>query len=99
MVKTMSNINMAISPRGNIFSFYFFFFTFFSLLFLTPAPPYCVWRLIIDKKNILYFVWNNIVLAKNKKEERTYNINSYLNLLSKERMRRDHEQHPYRSSR
>ena len=75
----MSNINTAKSPWALL---YFFVVSFFSLKREREEPPYCRWNFIIDMVRTFNFVWNNSILAKNKKEERTIIRHLYLNLFS-----------------
>lgn len=87
ILRTLTNINTArllMSKLNFIFSFFPFFSFFFRFLLITsnttPPPPYFVWNFGKDKKDIISFVWNNIVPAKRKKEVRQHNVNLYLNL-------------------
>jgi len=70
----------AISPMGEIklfFTFFYFIIISFFYKYRTPPPPYFVWRFRIDIVKLFYFIWNNIVSSKNKKEETTYILNPF----------------------
>jgi len=61
---------------------FFFVYSFFKLFLQErERPVYFVWNYILDTVKIKNFHCNNIIYAKNKKEEKTYNINLYLNPL------------------
>jgi len=71
-------------PLGVFFSFFYFFFvnTFFNCFFKTRGYPLNSTRTqnYRYKKSSTENVPGNIVSAKNKKEEKNYNIKSYLNI-------------------
>jgi hypothetical protein len=81
----MININTAKNPRvllNSFFSFLFFRLRFFFVyIYNTQRPHRFHWNFHKSIANSYIRTWNNIVSSKNKKEERTYNINHYLNLL------------------
>jgi len=76
---TMSNI--VAKPHG---VFFFLFFLKFKLFFLflqeRERPVGGEWNFPIDIVKICLTLMENIVSTKNKKEEKTYNFNLYLNL-------------------
>ena len=78
------NCVMAKTPRGCLFfSFLFFFFRyhFFSLYRETPVPLHFHSNYNLDKKKYKYFMWNNSILTKFIKEERTLILNPYIKLV------------------
>lgn len=92
----MINLSMthfvAKPPWGFSFLFCFFFnsFLFFNYILITVGfnkeiqdPLHFHWNSQQYNTNILYFLWNNIVLSNNKKEGSNIILNLYLKLSKK----------------
>ena len=79
VINIMTQVNMAIPPWGNTFSF-FLFFKKNNDKEKREEPLRGEWNYYIDMVRSYYFVWNNIVLSKFKKEEVEYIHDLYLNL-------------------
>ena len=76
----MTNNSMAIHPWVNPFFFFFFRYHFFSSYQETPRPVHFMWNSILDREIFYYFLWKIEYWLSKIKEERTYNLNPYLNL-------------------
>ena len=68
------------NPLVGFFFFFFFFNFFYHFSYNKRADPYFHWNLVLPIQNIDDFHCNNIVSAKNKKEETTNIFHPYLNL-------------------
>jgi len=79
----MTTIIMAIPPWGNTFSFFVSFFSlsfFYTLLQEGERPLDSTWNFQQSIVNNNIRTWNNSISTKLQKEERTYNLNPYINL-------------------
>ena len=81
-ITTFTMTQFVASSHGNFISFFSFFFvnTFFSLKQERERALGFHWNYNLDNKNTLRFHSNNSISTKNKKEEKTYNLNPYIKL-------------------